>query len=281
MNNKEVTYEPDNYLKKGYLSLLRDIYLELKNNAWLTYQLFKRDFSATYSQSFIGFFWVFIIPIISVVTFVVLRRAGVFSTGSINVPYPVFAISSMAFWQVFSSGIIAAANSFVKAGDMIIKINFSRKSLVIASVAQSMIGFFVQLILIMVLFIFYKVRPTAGLLLLPLMLMFSVLFTLGLGFIVSLLNGIIRDVANILTISITFLMFLTPVLYVKPQTGILALVAKYNPLYYMVCAGRDLLITGRLSEPLGTVAFAGFSLVVFIFGLLIFHLTETRIAERV
>jgi len=57
------TYEPDNSLKKGYLSIFKEIFNEIKKNRWLTYQLFKRDFFAIYKQSFIGVFWaVFIVP---------------------------------------------------------------------------------------------------------------------------------------------------------------------------------------------------------------------------
>ncbi|HQP92222.1 MAG TPA: ABC transporter permease, partial [Candidatus Omnitrophota bacterium] len=278
---KVTVYLPDNNLKKGYFALFKEIFFELKDNGWLTYQLFKRDFFASYKQSFVGFFWVFILPLISVLTFVLLKRAGVFTTGDISVPYPVFAISSMAFWQIFSAGIIASANSFVKAGDMIIKINFSRKSLVIASVAQAIIGFFVQLLLIGGLLVFYKMKVGVGLFLLPFVIIPSILFTLGLGFIFSILNGVIRDVANILSIGVTFLMFLTPVLYTKPDSGILSVISKYNPLYYIVSSGRDLIIKGRLSEPGGFVIFAVFSIFVFVTCLLIFHLTETRIAERV
>jgi len=112
------TYEPDNFLKKGYLSIFREIYDEFKKNRWLTYQLFKRDFFALYKQSFIGVLWAFIIPIISVGIFILLNRSGIFSIGDINVPYPIYAILGMAFWQLFSTGLINSSNALVKAGSI-------------------------------------------------------------------------------------------------------------------------------------------------------------------
>jgi len=132
------TYEPDNSLKKGYLSIFSEIFNEIKKNRWLTYQLFKRDFFAIYKQSFIGILWALIIPLVSVGTFIILYRSGIFTIGDINVPYPIYAILGMAFWQLFSTGLVAASNSLVKAGSMIVKINFSKKALVIASTGQSL-----------------------------------------------------------------------------------------------------------------------------------------------
>ena len=132
-----ITYEPDNSLKNGYLSIFREIYNEFKRSKWLTYQLFKRNFLSLYKQSFIGILWALIIPLVSVGTFIVLNQSGIFTIGDINVPYPIYAILGMAFWQLFATGLVASSNSLVSAGSMISKINLSKKALVIASTGQS------------------------------------------------------------------------------------------------------------------------------------------------
>lgn len=275
------TYEPDNSLKKGYLSIFSEIYNEFKKNRWLTYQLFKRDFFALYKQSFIGVLWAFIIPLVSVGTFILLNRSGIFSIGDINVPYPIYAILGMAFWQLFSTGLITSSNSLVKAGSMIAKINFSKKSLVIASAGQSIVSFLIQLTLVIILFIYYKIAPSTAILLIPLFMIPIMLLTLGLGFIFSLLNGIVRDIGNILSILMTFLMFLTPILYAKPSTGILARITNYNPLYYLTSVPRELVLTGKILEWKGFLISSVISIFVFIICLIVFHLTETRVAERI
>ncbi len=281
MNLTITTYEPDNSLKKGYLSIFRDILSELNRNRWLTQQLFKRNFLAMYKQSFIGIFWAILLPLISVGTFIILNRSGIFSVGDIGVPYPIYAVLGIAFWQIFSTGLIASSNSLVLAGPMIVKINFSKKSLVIASAAQSIISFLIQFILVCILFICYSYLPNIKILFFPILLIPLILITLGLGFILSLLNGIFRDIGNILSILVTFLMFLTPVLYAKPKIGILAPITRYNPLYYLISAPRDLILTGAIPEWKGFLVASIISFVVFIVCLVGFHLTETRVAERI
>jgi len=275
------TYEPDNSLKKGYLSIFKEVFNEIRKNWWLTWQLFKRGFFAMYKQSFIGIFWAFIIPIVSVGTFIILNRSGIFFIGNINVPYPIYAVLGMAFWQLLATGLVASSNSLTQAGGMITKINFSKKSLVIASIGQAIISFLVQFALVGILFVYYRITPSITILLIPLLIIPIILLTLGLGFILSLLGGIMRDIGNALSILITFLMFLTPVLYAKPITGIIATITHYNPLYYLVSTPRDLILTGTIPEVKGFLITSIFSIIIFIVCLVVFHLTETRVAERI
>ena len=281
MTETITTYEPDNSLKKGYLSIFSEIANELKKNRWLTYQLFKRDFFAVYKQSFIGVLWALIIPLVSVGTFIVLNQSGIFTIGDINVPYPIYAILGMAFWQLFATGLVASSNSLVSAGSMITKINFSKKSLVIASTGQSIVSFLIQFVLVVILFVYYWIAPSMAILLIPITIIPIMLLTLGLGFILSLLNGIMRDIGNVIGVLMTFLMFLTPVLYAKPTTGILATVTNYNPLYYLVSVPRELVLMGTISEWKGFLAASVISVIIFVLCLVVFHLTETRVAERI
>ncbi len=281
MNEPITTYEPDNSLKKGYLYIFKEIFNELRKNRWLTYQLFKRDFFATYKQSFIGIFWALIIPLVSVATFVILNQSGLFSIGKMTVPYPIYAVLGLSFWQIFSTGLVASSNSLVKAGSMITQINFSKKSLVIASAGQSIVSFSIQFVFLMALFLYYQFTPNITILLIPVIILPALLLTLGLGLLLSIVNGVIRDVGNVVSLLMTFLMFLTPVLYARPETGILAKITNINPLHYLVSGGRDLVLRGTISEPQGFLISSLFSCVIFVLCLIIFHLTETRICERV
>ena len=281
MSKSITTYEPDNSLKKGYFSLFIMIFDELWDNRWLTYQLFKRDFLTIYKQSVIGIFWAIIIPLVSVGSFILLNKAGILNLGTFEIPYPIFAVFGMAFWQFFSTGLVASANSLVNAGPMIVKVNFSKKSLVIASIGQSLVAFFIQFFILLVLFFFYGVFPTTNILLLPLFV-FPILFlTVGLGFMLSIFNGVIRDVGNIVSLLISFLLFLTPVLYNKPTQGILSVITEYNPLYYLISTPRELILFGSVSDLWGFLISSVISLLIFFFCLITFHLTETRVTERV
>jgi lipopolysaccharide transport system permease protein len=275
------TYEPDNSLKKGYLLIFKEIGSEIMKNRWLTYQLFRRDFLTIYGQSIFGVLWAFVIPILSVSTFIILSVSGLFNVGTINVPYPIYALVGLSFWQLFSAGVVAGSNSLVKAGSLIVKINFSKKSLVISSMGQPLVSLLIQLGLAIFFFVFYGILPNASILLIPVLILPMILITLGLSFILSIMNGVVRDFGNLISIGITFLLLLTPVMYAKPTTGALAWITNYNPLYYLVSVPRDLILRGATTEWIGFVISTLLSAVLFIICLVAFHLTETRLAERI
>lgn len=275
------TYRPDNLLARGWWRIFPDILIELWNNRWLTFQLFRRDFLALYKQSVFGVLWAVLIPLFSVSTFILLNRSGVFQLGETAVPYPVFAVLGVANWQLFAAGVMGATNSLVRAGPMIMKINFSRKSLVIAAFSQALVAFAAQWCLALLLCLIFGVTPSFWIVLLPVLLLPLAWTALGLGFILSILNGVMRDIGNALGVVLTFLMFLTPVLYPRPGSGLLSRVTEVNPLYYLVAVPRDLALTGRAVEWSGfwwsALAGAAFLFIC----LYLFHLAETRVTERV
>lgn len=281
MSEITITYEPDNSIKKGYLTIFKEIYREIAENKWLTYQLFRRDFFALYRQSLVGFLWAFVVPVVSVATFIVLNQSGVFSVGETRVPYPLYALLGIAFWQLFSMGLLASTNSLVNAGPMIVKINFSKISLVLSSMGQSVVSFVIQFLLACALFGYYRMAPDAHIVFLPLLAVPIVLLTIGLGFLLSLLNGVMRDIGNIISLLLTFFMFLTPILYTRPETGFLSEATAFNPIYYLVNTSRELILTGQLVDGEPYLISVALSVAVFLVCLAIFHLTETRVAERI
>lgn len=274
-------YEPDKAIRQGYISLWKEMFGEIKSSKWLIWQLALRDIKAMYKQSFAGMFWAVLMPLFALGTFIVLNRAGVFTLGEIDVPYPIFAVIGLAFWQIFASGIVACTGALSKAGSMVAKINFPRESLVVSAMGRAFISFFIQIVLVIVFFFIYGFSPSWMTLFLPLMFIPILLFTLGLGLILSLINGVARDLERMIGVVMTFLLFLTPVMYAKPQSGLLLTLTKFNPVYYMVAAPRDLALNGSLSEPMGYFYSVILSIVLFIVCWMAFHLTETRVSERI
>lgn len=274
-------YFPDKSIKQGYLSLSKEMVREVVNSRWLTGQLFRRNFSAMYRQSLLGVGWAVIIPLVSVGVFIYLNISGLFNVGDISIPYPLFAVAGIALWQLLSVGLILGANSLVSAEMMITKINFARESLVISAVAQGVIPALIQIGVVGVLFAVYQIVPPVTVLLVPLVVLPLLVLTLGLGFILALVNGVLRDVGSGISMLVTFLMFLTPVLYAKPPGGLAAVVSRYNPLYYLVSVPRDLLVFGGTAEWRGFIYSTLFAFIVFFVCWTAFHLTETRIAERI
>jgi lipopolysaccharide transport system permease protein len=282
MHKKIARYEPDNSIKKGYLSLINEIIDEIYNNKWLIYQFFKRDFIAGYKQTFLGVFWALLLPLIAVSAFIFLNRSGILVTGNISLPYPVYAVFSISYWLLFSTTTTSSANTLVSAGPMIVKINFSKKSLILASAGQAILVFAIQFLLLLCLFCYYKIHPSYYILFTPFFMLPLLLLALGLGFFLSVLNGISREVGTIIPSFLMFFLFVTPILYQKPMQGISLIFATYNPIYYLITVPREIVLgSGLVIEWTGYAYSYLLSILFFVFCLITFHLIEPRIAERI
>lgn len=278
---KKTIYGSEHLPQKSFFSLFREMVDELATTRWLTWQFIKKDFVATYEQSLLGVFWAIVLPLAAVGTFILLRNSGILNVGDIKVPYPLFALIGMTGWQIFSTGILASSTSLVKSGTIIQSTNFPKEPLVISSLIVSIFSSIIQFFIVGLLFLFYGVVPHWTLILFPFTLIPLFFLTLGLGFVFSIINGVIRDIRNILSVSITFLLFLTPVLYEKPRTEFLEIFSQCNPLYYLISVPRDLLLFGYTINIHGYLFSVLLSIVVFLVCWMVFHLSETKIAERI
>ncbi|VAW48335.1 hypothetical protein MNBD_GAMMA03-2082 [hydrothermal vent metagenome] len=271
------TYEPNKYLKLG-VKIWVEMFQELMECRELIWRLFVRNLTAKYKQAAFGYVWVLITPFIAIGTFMFLNRAGILNIGDTDMPYPLFALIGLSVWQLFSTGLTNGCNSLVSAGDMISKINFPREVLVFSSMAQALFEFMVKYILILIGFIVFQWMPSWGIIFFPLAVFPLFILTLGLSLILSLINGVVRDTVNVVTLLTTFLMFLTPVLYpISVEKSIFFLL---NPLAPLIDAPRNLIIYGYIQEPRSFISASGLSVLIFFMAWRLFHLVETKIPER-
>ncbi|MBF0231819.1 MAG: ABC transporter permease [Desulfamplus sp.] len=276
-----IVYIPNRLVQQGFWEGWKEMYISLLNSRELTWRLFLRDFSAKYRQSVLGAAWAVLNPIFIVGVFVFLNKSGILFIGDTKVPYPVFALVGISLYSIFSTGLSAASNSIIGAGPMVTKINFPKISLVIASFGQALVEFAVRLILLVILFIVFHIYPRWGILLFPLSLIPIVILTVGLGFFLSLLTGIFRDTVHVVSLITTFLLFITPVLYPSPNTGMFVVLNTWNPVSHLIMGCRDILLSGTLSNKIGFMWSSIFSIFVFFLFWRVFHIAETRIAERI
>ena len=263
------------------IGVWRTLFLEILDSRELTWRLFLRNFRARYRQTVLGFLWAVIMPLMTIGTFIFLNRAGILNIGEVEIPYPAYALLGLSIWQIFAGGIRSCSNSIVAGGSMVVKINFPKECLVISSFGEALVETLVRILLTAAVFAFYRVVPAWQALLFPFALIPLLLFTIGLGFMLSLLNAVFRDIANVVSLASTFLLFVTPVLYPEPKAAFFKAFTNLNPLAVLVSGPRDIVVKGYLTQPDLYLIYSGLSLLIFMVSWRLFHLAEIRIAERV
>jgi lipopolysaccharide transport system permease protein len=285
MSNIIIVYTPKGPTfnnKKGPFLVTRLMGRELFASRELIWKLFVRDFSSRYRQSVLGVLWAIIMPIITVGMFVGMHRSGILTIGDVGMPYPLYALIGLTIWNLFTVGLTTCTNSVVGAGSMISKINFPKATLIFAASGQSLVEFLIRAVLIMITFIYFEVTPHwEGLLIGFLCLIPIYLTTVGIGFVLSLVTAVIRDILNVLNLGLTGFMLLTPILYPIAGDNLLARLNVWNPFNYLVNVPRDFFVRGNTEMMYEFLWITGLSLFIFYIGWKLFYLAQTKIAERI
>jgi lipopolysaccharide transport system permease protein len=265
----------------GILKVLPRMVRELVGAREMIWQLFLRDFKARYRQSLLGWVWIFLAPMVTMGTFLLLNVSGVIRIGEIPVPYPVFGLLGVTMWQVFSGGLGNLTGSVLAAGSLVGKINFPRDILVVSALGQTMVDLFVRWGLILGVYILYGLSPSIWFWLFPFLGLPILLLTAGLGFLTSLINVVVRDTQSIVNIGVNFFLFLMPIMYTMPEKGLLMRLNRVNPVFFLIETPRELVISGKASYLLEFAISSTVALVVFLVGWFVFYMSQPKLAERI
>ncbi len=284
-NDTKVIYTPKGSIiegREGFFLKTRLMWFELVSARGLVWRLFVRDFCAKYRQSVLGVVWAILMPLITVGLFIGMNRSGVLTIKDVGMPYPLYAIIGITIWSLFTVGLTACTNSLVDAGAMVVKINFPKVALILAASGQGVIELLIRMVLIAITFLYFGVAPSwSGLVIGLLCIVPIYLFMAGIGFVLSLAAGVMRDIVNVLNIVLMAVMLLSPILYPIPGDSFMSRANVWNPFNYLVNVPRDFIVKGHTEFFTEFVLIALLSVVVFYIGWKLFYLAQTKIAERI
>ena len=216
-----------------------------------------RDLRSRYVGSFMGFFWSVIHPIVLLgsYTFVFM---GIFKIRPLpdsgTTSFPLFLFCSILPWLFFQDVLQRSSTVIVDNANLVTKTLFPTEILpltvLLAGVVNHVIGF--AILLGVLLASVGKISALA--MLVPVYFLVLAAFTLGLAWMVAALNVFVRDVAQILSVILTFWFWVTPIFYsVEQFPERFSFVVRWNPLAHIVTGYRDCLL--RMQRPdLGTLA---------------------------
>ena len=276
-----IVYEPDQRIRKGFFSCWILMVVNVVRSRELIWQLFRRDFLAGSKQSFLGQLWVFISPLIGIVSWVLMNRAGVLHPGDLDIPYPLYVLFGTTIWGLFMGFYSAAALSLASAGNLIVQAKFTHEALVAQQMAQAVTAAVANVLLLALVWLIFGISFHPSALLFPLSLVPLFLLGTGIGMVVSVFAVIVRDMTKTVTTLLGLLMFVTPVVYASSvENAWLQRLIWWNPMTYLVGGARDLVLVGRIEHPTYYAGSVILAAVIFLAAWRFFFLSEQKVAER-
>ncbi|NEQ54685.1 MAG: ABC transporter permease [Leptolyngbya sp. SIO3F4] len=273
-------YRPASEMRRP-LQLFRGMWFSLLESRELAWQLMRRDISAQYRESLLGIFWAVIPPVVTAAGFTFASNANVLNIGETELPYPAYVMFSMALWQTFSESMLLPLQKVTAAKMMLAKIQFPREALILAAVGQVFFNFSIKLVLIVGLFLWFRMPVSGSVILAPVALVHLVMLGTIFGTLIAPLNALYQDFAKALQLMIGTWLFLTPVVYPTPSgDGLFGLLVKLNPVTPLLVTTRELATTGVISDPLGFWLVSGLVFVTLPIAWLIYRLAMPYAIER-
>lgn len=239
-----------------------------------------RDIKVRYKQTVIGIAWAVFQPLTTMFIFTIFfGRLAKIPSG--DLPYSLFVLCGLVFWNFFSDSLTRASNSLVENESIVKKIYFPRMVLPFASVVTSFIDFSINITILLIYTFILGYHPSILILLiLPLGIILSAIASAGIGMFLASINAKYRDVRYVLPFFIQLMMFVSPIIYpttiVRPENKF---ILAFNPITGIVEALR-VVLSGSVNVEWYMLGIAAISAIVcLIVGIYSFQINEKFFAD--
>jgi lipopolysaccharide transport system permease protein len=177
----------------------------------LVFTLAWKNIAVRYKQAFLGLAWAVIKPVMLMLIFTLVKSFVGIDSGS--VPYPVLVFAALMPWIFFQESASDAVNSVVSNTALIKKIYFPREIFPITAVGTKLIELGINFVILAALMAWYGMLPTAQVLWVPLIILYTVLAALTVGLFGAAVNVYYRDMGQALPVLLSLMMYASPVIY--------------------------------------------------------------------
>jgi lipopolysaccharide transport system permease protein len=235
----------------------------------------KREFQARYRNSLLGAAWTVLNPLAMIVVYTVIfsqvmraRLPGIDSQFACS----IYLCAGVLTWGLFAEITGRAQNVFIEHANLIKKISFPRICLPVIVVLNAGVNFAIIFGLFLAFLIFSGNFPGIVFAAIVPVLAIQILFSIGLGMVIGVLNVFFRDVGQFFGVLLQFWFWFTPVVYtasILPQwvQGYL----RWNPMTPVIGAYQDILVHA-ISPSWSSLVFpAIIGLLLCVFGMRLFR----------
>ena len=253
----------------------------------------KRDIVTSYKQTVLGPLWWIIQPAMTVIMYMVVF-GGIAGIPTDGIPQPLFYLTGVCMWQYFSTCLNSTSSTFTGNAGIFGKVYFPRLIMPLEKVISSLVRFGIQLLLFVIVYVYYAVKgiapsPNWYLLLFPLLVVMLAGLALGFGILISSMTTKYRDLSILFSFILQLWMYATPIVYPLSQVkgkvkwGIdLYDLMHYNPVTPVLEAFKYGALGAGEFIGWGWLAYSfGFMLVLLALGVLIFNKVQRSFMDTV
>jgi len=248
--------------------------------------LTSRELKARYRGSVLGFLWSLANPLLLLAVYTFVFSVVFKPRAEGAEPYALFVVSGLFAWIWVSTSALEGSMSLIANSGLIRKAVFPAELLPMVTVLSNLVHLLFAMPIVAVAIVTGRVLGEKvggiGALAVPAIILLHLPMVAGLALGASALTVHFKDVRDLLANLLTFLFFLTPILY--PLASIAHLrpvwwLVRLNPFTPFILAYQEALFVGRFPEPTLWLQMALVSLVSWALGAGIFERLRETLVE--
>ncbi len=209
----------------------------------LLYELVIRDIKIRYRRSFLGLLWTLINPVLTMIVMtIVFQHFLRFDISN----YPVYFFAGNILFSFFTEATSNAMHAITDNGSLLKKVYIPKYLFPVSKVLSSGVNLFFSFIAMLLVMLFTGVEFQWTLLLTPLVMLYILMFAIGIGMVLSTVMVFFRDIAHLYGIFTMLWMYLTPIFYPESfiDRGYAYILLYINPMIYFVRYMRNIVLDG-------------------------------------
>ena len=215
----------------------------LKKDFFILQMLVSKDFKLKYRRSFLGVVWSILNPLLMMMVMAFVF-SNIFRFPILN--YPVYLIIGLTLFSLLTVSTNSGVLSIINAAPLIKKIRVNKLIFPAQTVMFELVNYALSLVAVVLVMLYYQIMPTANIFLLPLLLLYLLMFCIGLSLLLSALAVFFRDIIYLWGVVILAWTYATPIFYSLDgiEPGMLTTVMNFNPMFHYVTYMREILLWG-------------------------------------
>ena len=236
--------------------------------------LVKRDFISRYRKSVLGVLWSLLNPLLTMLV-MTLVFSYIFRFQIEN--FPVYLLSGQIIFGFFNESTTQAMNSVISNEGIIKKVYVPKYVFPVARVLSSLVNLLFSLIAFLLVFIITRAPFHWTILLLPIPIIYTFVFSCGVAMLLSSLAVFFRDLQYLYGVFLTLLMYLTPLFYpVEILPEALLPFMGFNPIYHFIDYVRCVALYGTIPDLWSNIVCIGFALAALCCGVYVFMTQQEK-----
>lgn len=241
-------------------------------------QLVSREVKRKYARSYLGIVWSVLNPLMSM-TVLSMIFSTIFKRSIEN--FPIYYLTGSILWSLFSEATNSAMTALVDNRTMLMKVKLSKQTFVLARMFTALTNFGYTCVAYVLMLIIFRVTPTLYMLLFPVDVLFIMLFSAGIGFMLSVLYVFFGDIKYLYSVFLTLWMYLSAVFYpIDSLSDVMRWFIRKNPVYNYIEFARDVVLYGTMPEPVLWLKIICWGVISFGLGYLLFKKKENLIMQK-